>query len=407
MKLFGLSPAIRGWCLIPAVLLAASASDARTAAPSRRSPAQIKAFVARAMEGTGARGLAIAVIEDGRVAHVGAYGFRNAKDEPLTADTVMYAASLTKTVFAYTVMQLAGQGRLDLDRPIAALLPRPLPDYGTDADVVRAYADYGPLADDPRWRAITPRMVLDHSTGFANYFFFEDDKRARIHFDPGTRYAYSGDGMILLQLGIEKGLGFSIGALTDANFRRLGMTHTSLVWRDDFAANMADGWTADGAALPHDERSRVRAAGSMDTTIADFARFAAAFVRGEGLSPASRAEMVRPQLRITSSRQFPTLWPQLQLPPEQQRSDLAAGLGVIVFAGPQGPGFYKGGHDDATGNTMVCVERGRRCVVILANDVRAERAFPAIVRFILGETGAPWDWEYGDLVFWDGIAPSR
>jgi hypothetical protein len=43
----------------------------------------------------------------------------------------------------------------------------------------------------------------------------------------------------------------------------------------------------------------------------------------------------------------------------------------------------------------VCLERGRRCVVILANDVRAEAAFPDLVRAVLGETGAPWQWEYG------------
>ena len=75
-----------------------------------------------------------------------------------------------------------------------------------------------------------------------------------------------------------------------------------------------------------------------------------------------------------------------ELPPEQRRPDLAAGLGVVVFDGPQGPGFYKGGHDDATGNTWVCVKAHKRCVVILANDVRAEAAFPRLVEFILGET---------------------
>jgi hypothetical protein len=68
---------------------------------------------------------------------------------------------------------------------------------------------------------------------------------------------------------------------------------------------------------------------------------------------------------------------------------------VIVFKGPQGAGFYKGGHDDAAGNTWVCVEQRRRCVVLLSNDVRTERAFPGLVSLILGETGAPWNWEYG------------
>jgi hypothetical protein len=135
----------------------------------------------------------------------------------------------------------------------------------------------------------------------------------------------------------------------------------------------------------------------MDTTIADIARFAAGYVRGEGLSPEGFAELVKPQLPITTASQFPSLQP--ELPKTQRRRDLAAGLGVIVFDGAQGPGFMKGGHNDGTGNTLVCVQRGRRCVVILSNDVRAERAFPRLVEFAIGDTGAPWRWEYGALAF--------
>lgn len=149
---------------------------------------------------------------------------------------------------------------------------------------------------------------------------------------------------------------------------------------------------------PHDERSRVRAAGSLDTTITDLARFVAALVRGQGLSAASRRELARPILPITTRTQFPTL--QAELPLAQRRSDLAAGLGVVVFSGPQGRGFMKGGHNDSTGNTFVCLERGRRCVLILSNDVRAEAAFPHLVGLVLGDTGVPFDWEYGDLPLW-------
>ena len=65
----------------------------------------------------------------------------------------------------------------------------------------------------------------------------------------------------------------------------------------------------------------------------------------------------------------------------------------IAFAVPQGPGFCKGGDNDSTGNTFVCVESKWRCVAILPNDVWAEAAFPAIVRAAIGETGAPWRWE--------------
>ncbi len=104
--------------------------------------------------------------------------------------------------------------------------------------------------------------------------------------------------------------------------------------------------------------------------------------------------MVKPQLKITTAHQFPNFGP--QLPADQQRKDLYAGLGVVVFEGPQGHGFYKGGHDGQTANTLVCVEQGQRCAVILSNDVRSEAGFAELVTFLLGDTGVPYDWEYGD-----------
>jgi CubicO group peptidase (beta-lactamase class C family) len=351
------------------------------------------------MKATGGKGLAIAVIDDGKVAYVHSYGVRNAKGDPLQTDTVMYGASLTKTVFAYTVMKLVDQGRIGLDTPIADDLDKPLVEYDTNAIYPDKYGPYKDLASDPRWKLITPRMALTHSTGFANFWWLEPDQKLRIHYDPGTRFAYSGEGLILLQFAIEqgrkdKGLDVDVGDLTNAIFKNLGMTRTSLMWRDDFRPNLADGFNDKGEAVEHDERSKVRAAGSMDTTIDDLSKFAAALVRGEGLSAASRAEMTRPQLHIGTKTQFPPFAD--ELPADQQRKDLYAGLGVVVFDGPQGHGFMKGGHDGQTANTLVCLETSKRCVLILSNDVRTEAAFADLVRFILGDTGVPYDWEYGD-----------
>lgn len=242
----------------------------------------------------------------------------------------------------------------------------------------KKYGPYKDLADDPRWERITARMCLTHSTGFANFWFLEPDQKLHIHFDPGTRYAYSGEGFVLLQFVIEHGrkaggLGLDVGDLTRNTFNRLGMTRTGLVWRDDFADNLADGWNDQGQPQEHDRRSKVRVAGSMDTTISDLSKFVAALVRGDGLTAQSRAEMTKPQVHIGTAHQFPTMLP--YLPADQQRKDLFAGLGVVVFDGPQGHGFYKGGHDDGTANTMVCLESSKKCVVILSNDVRAEPGF--------------------------------
>jgi CubicO group peptidase (beta-lactamase class C family) len=371
------------------------------AAPAAvQNSAAIDVRVQKVMTDTGSKGLAIAVIDDGKAAYVQAYGIRNGKGEPLQADTIMYGASLTKTVMAYATLQLVDAGKIALDTPIADDLEQPLPGYGPDPVFPDKYGPYKDLADDERWRKITPRMILTHSTGFANFAFIEPDRKLHIHDDPGTRYAYSGEGFILLQFVIEhgrkdKGLGLDVGDLTQNNiFAPLGMTRTSLVWRESFAGNLADGWDDQGKIEEHDTRSKVRAAGSMDTTITDMARFAAALVSGRGLSPAARAEMVKPQLHITTKTQFPTFQP--ELPANAQRKDLYAGLGVVVFEGPQGRGFYKGGHSGTTANMMVCLEAHRRCVVILSNDVRAEAGFADLVKFILGDTGMPYEWEYGD-----------
>jgi CubicO group peptidase (beta-lactamase class C family) len=361
--------------------------------------AAIDGEVSRIMTETHANGMAVAVIDHGKVGYVHAYGIRNAKGDPLTTDTVMYGASLTKMVFAYTVMQLVDQGKLNLDTPLKDDLDKPLPSYGPDPVFPDKYGPYKDLAGDPRWEKITPRMCLTHSTGFSNFWFIEPDHKLHIHFEPGTRFSYSGEGFILLQFVIEhgrkaQGLGLDVGDLTKAIFDQLGMTRTSLVWRKDFAANLADGWNDQGQPQEHDQRSKVRVAGSMDTTISDLPKFVAALVRGDGLSAASRAEMVKPQLHIPTAHQFPLFQP--DLPVSEQRKDLYAGLGVVVFDGPQGPGFFKGGHDGQTANTVVCIEAGQRCVVILSNDVRSEAGFADLVRFILGDTGVPYGWEYGD-----------
>ncbi|MFN0022604.1 MAG: serine hydrolase domain-containing protein [Parvularculaceae bacterium] len=353
------------------------------------SGASIDAKVAELMAREDVKGLALAVIDGGKVTKVAAYGWRNVEKRlPLTTETVMYGASLTKTATAYLALQLVDEGLLDLDAPLASYLPKALPDY----------EDYKDLAGDDRWKALTARMVLTHSTGFANFRWLEDDGKLRFHFQPGTRYAYSGEGFYILQLALEEGLGLDLE--TEARrrlFEPFGMTRTSLQWRADFASDLADGYALDGSFEPHDERSSPSAAGSMDTSIADQARLWAAVMRGEGLSKGARAELVRPQRQITSARQFPTL--AISTDPRTVEYGLSAGLGLVTYEDPgAGPSWFKGGHNDWTGNMLVCQERRRRCVVLLSNSVRAERIYPELVRVTLGETKMPWWWEYGDTV---------
>jgi len=234
-------------CLVLAWLILSGCAASRHQTPAldaRRLDADVQRLMAREK----VQGLAVAVIDGGKVVHVAAYGHRNvARGLPLTRDTLMYGASLTKAAFAYLLLQLVDEGRLDLDASVAAVLPRPLPEY----------ADYADLAGDDRWRALTPRVLLTHASGFANVRWLEPDKRLRIHFQPGSRYAYSGEGFYILQLILEQGLRLDVGKEMQARvFDRVGMANTSMIWRPDFAANLADGYglvAMFGAAREADE----------------------------------------------------------------------------------------------------------------------------------------------------------
>ena len=336
-------PLLRLLCVTPALLtlLACQRRPETGAVPLASS---IDSTTRALMASEQVQGLALAVIDDGIVVHVAAYGIRNAARATLDSHTVMYGASLTKTAFAYMVMQLVDEGRIKLDASIADLLPRPLPDYD----------DYRDLAGDPRWKQLTMRILLTHSSGFANFRWLESDRRLRFHHDPGTRYGYSGEGFYIAQLVLEEALGIDVGREMQTRvFDRFGMTRTSMQWRADFRPNLADGFAIDGKVEPHDERSRVSAAGSMDTDIADQARLWAGIVRGDGLTPASRTEMIRPQLPITSAHQFPTLVAESN--PANATIGLAAGLGLVTFRDARGPMWFKGGHNDWTGNMVICL----------------------------------------------------
>jgi CubicO group peptidase (beta-lactamase class C family) len=379
-------------CCVLVVLPAASltAAPPRPATTLRRldggklAPSQVDAVALRLMKQAGVPGLALALIDKGRPVYVQSYGLRNvAEAKPLETGTVMYGASLTKLAFAYMVMQLVDERRFELDKPIAEYLPKPLPDY----------PKYAELAADPRWKKLTPRMLLDHTPGFPNFRFINPDGKLDFKFDPGTRYAYSGEGINLLQFVLETGLGIDVGKEMQRRvFDRFGMTRTSMTWREDFAGNLADGYAEDGKVETHHQRGSVRAAGSMDTTIHDYAGFLAGLVRGDGLSPASRNEMMRAQIAITAAHQFPTL--EASVDPTLRTIHLASGLGSIVFRGPYGSAFYKGGHDDWTDNMAVCVEARQRCIVLLSNSVHAEKIYPQLVDAVFGNAGVPWRWEY-------------
>ena len=264
---------------VPALSLVMVASSAAAQAAITRpdggqlTPAQIDSSVRRLIQAAHVTGAGVALFHRGKIVYLDAYGLRDTeKDLPLTPDSVMTAASLNKSAFATAVMRLVERGTLDLDKPIEQYLGKPLGDFDSYAD----------LAGDPRTAKLTLRVLLDHTTGFANFRGLEDDHKLHIHYDPGTHYGYSGEGFNLAQFVVEKATGKSATALMrEELYTPAQMTRSSMVWEPRFESDFANGYDEYGRSLGPERRNSPVAAGSMQTTLRDYALFLSALMRGE------------------------------------------------------------------------------------------------------------------------------
>src|SRR5271169_3556133 len=127
---------------------------------SALTPAEIDATATRLIEAAHVTGAGIAIFHGGRIVYLKAYGMRDVeKGLPLMPDSVMTSASLNKAAFATVVMRLAQRGAIDLDKPIEQYLGKPLGEF----------EHYSDLKGDDRTKKLTLRILLDHTSGFANF----------------------------------------------------------------------------------------------------------------------------------------------------------------------------------------------------------------------------------------------
>lgn len=329
-------------------------------------------------------GAQVVVLNDGKVAWSGAFGMRDVGlNLPMTPETVMGGASLTKGVFAAYVMTLVDAGFIDLDRPVWQYLGKPLPQFD----------QYKNLAGDVRWRRITARHLLSHTSGLANYASLEPDGKIRIHWEPGTRYGYSGDGINLLQLVVEARMGKPLQVLMrERIFGQLGMTRSSLLWQDGFAKDAAIGYDPMQVSVGLRRPANAVAASSLVTTAADMGKFVEGLLAGRVMSAQAQAEMLRTQIAITSAHQFPTLAEEKG--DEGSRVGLSYGLGWgLLTATKYGPAFFKEGHGDGKQDYMICFRAKGDCMIVLTNSENGEGAFRTVLEKVLGDTVTPWEWE--------------
>ncbi|GAB2518583.1 serine hydrolase domain-containing protein [Nocardia heshunensis] len=242
--------------------------------------------------------------------------------------------SVTKSFVATVVLQLAGEGKLDLEAPIARYLPDVVAGNGNDGTRITVHqllqhtsglADFAP--EDPTHKL--PQQLDQTSDGKA----YRDLTAADVvgiamsmppQFEPGARFEYTNTNYALLQLLIERVTGRPLATEIGSRILDpLGMRDTYFPAAGDtgLRAPFAHGYrSVDGkwVDVTDMEVAWAGAAGAIVSTGSDLSRFFAALLSGK-LLPATQLAQMQQTVPMPSS------------------DDMAYGLGLIRFRMPCGP----------------------------------------------------------------------
>jgi CubicO group peptidase (beta-lactamase class C family) len=360
--------AILGSCSLHAQTLAAR-NEPPLNKPDQATIAALRKRIPELLKESSVPGLSLALIRDGKTYWVQGFGVRNAKTgQAVTEDTVFEAASLSKPVFAYGVLRLVDQGKLDLDTPLTRYLPKP-------------YID-----GDARLEKITARIVLSHRTGFPNWR--GDGNPLTIHFTPGVRFSYSGEGFVYLAKVVEQVTGKPLNDyMTEAVFQPLGMKSSSYVWRPDYEARTATGH--DGGGQPGEKRkpTEANAAASLHTTAGDYALFVEALLNGTGLKPQTLREMERPQIPVD-----PTCTNCTERAPKEVSKSVFWGLGIGIQETKQGESLWHWGDNGSFKCYVVAFPKQKIGVAMFMDGANGMSIASEVLHIAIGGEEPAFQW---------------
>jgi CubicO group peptidase (beta-lactamase class C family) len=249
--------------------------------------AEMDEFIKAQMDSLGIPGMSIAIINDAKIVYHRALGVANVDTkEMVTDETIFDAGSMGKPLFAYLVMKMVDKGILNLDQPLYTYLP------------------YPDIAYDERYKLITARMVLCHTSGFPNWRWFNKDNKLDIKFTPGTAWGYSGEGYEYLANVVAHLNNIPKNGLQDLFEKEvagpLGMRRAYYTWNDYLEKHRATGHV-DGKVLNTEwgtssKNPNFFAAFSLQSEARSYANFLIAMIKEEGLKKTTFDEMLKVQV---------------------------------------------------------------------------------------------------------------
>jgi CubicO group peptidase (beta-lactamase class C family) len=288
------------------ILLACLASSTALASPAQSTApdfAAIDAYIEAQMKELRIPGLALGIVQGDQIIHLKGFGIADPSGRAVTPQTPFHLASLGKPMTGVAIMQLAEQGKLELDAPVQRYLP------------------WFQVADEAASAQISVRHLLYHTSGLPQTVDFPyalsgdnrpDALEARVrelrtvqlNRPVGASYEYSNTGYITLGLLIQQVSGQSYADyMTEHVFTPLKMQQAFTELDEAKANGLATGYRYwFGVPLPGEmalDRAILPAGGSMSASVEDMTHFLIANLNGgrfgdaSMLSPASIAEMQR------------------------------------------------------------------------------------------------------------------
>jgi CubicO group peptidase (beta-lactamase class C family) len=273
-------------------LLAASFALTKAAdppAPDIRG--NIDAAARQVLSDTGAPGASVAVVQDGRVTYLQAYG--SARLEPIAPATSAMRfsiGSVSKQFAATAILMLAEQGKLSLDDPVARFVP----------DLTRA-------------NEVTIRQILSHTAGYQDYWpqdyvppfmlrpvspgkILDQWARKPLDFDPGSQWQYSNTGYVIAGLIVERASGQPLFEfLSQHIFAPLGMKSVINVDQERLGETEATGFMRYGLGplrvAPKEGKGWLFAAGELAMAAEDLAKWDISLIDQSLLKPQSYAQI--------------------------------------------------------------------------------------------------------------------
>jgi CubicO group peptidase (beta-lactamase class C family)/D-alanyl-D-alanine dipeptidase len=262
----------------------------------------LEAFITREMTEKDLPAVSIALVDDQKIVWSKGFGFADPDAKiPASAETVYRVGSISKLFTDIAIMQLAEQGKLDIDAPVTKYLPDLHPKNSFEKE-------------------ITLRQLMSHRSGLVreppvgNYFDPDEPTLAetiaslndtRLIYQPETRTKYSNAGIAVAGYVLEKTQGEPFAEyLKKSVLDPLAMEQSSFEPSPEINEHLAKAymWTMDGRVFPAPTfQLGISPAGSMYTTVEDLGRFMSAVfaegngVRGKMLSPESLEKMWTPQ----------------------------------------------------------------------------------------------------------------